>query len=85
LLDINGQEIREGGLAILLCEVIEIEPAGVRLRIMNSEIELSVGAKNDEVLGGLVADSELTAFTENPPVPAPADPGADGVAISSFE
>lgn len=62
MLDINGQELRERGAALLLCEVIAIEPKGVRIRIMNSDMELLVGAKQDEVLGGQVADSELTAF-----------------------
>lgn len=88
-LDINGQEIREGGLALLLCEVVEIEPTVVRVRIMNSEIELGVGTKRDEVLGGQVADSELTAFVEISTDSAlnrvQAQPEADGVAISRFE
>jgi hypothetical protein len=60
--DINGGEFREGGMAMLLCEVVAIEESGVRARVMNSTEELLVGAKHDEVLGGLVADSELTAF-----------------------
>ena len=85
MLDINGQELREGGLALLLCEIVAIEPAAVRIRIMNSDMELAVGAKHDEVLGGLVADSELTAFLENPQPEAPARSEADGVAISGFE
>ncbi len=89
LLDINGQEIREGGLAMLLCEVIEIEPSLVRVRILNSEMELGVITKRDEVLGGLVADSELTAFveisTDSALTRVQAQPEADGVAISRFE
>jgi hypothetical protein len=67
MLDINGQEFRKGGAALLLCEVLEVLDEGVRVRIMNSEIELLVGAKHDEVLGGQVADSELTAFVEQAP------------------
>lgn len=86
MLDINGNEVREGAAAMLLCEVVAIEPAGVRIRIMNSEMELGVGAKHDEVLGGLVADSELTAFLEEPaPSKAQTEAEADGVAISGFE
>lgn len=89
VLDINGQEIREGGLAMLLCEVIEIEPAGIRIRVMNSEMELGVGLKRDEVLGGMVADSELTAFveisTDSALTRVQAQPESDGVAISGFE
>jgi hypothetical protein len=64
MLDVNGQELHERGAALLLCEVIAIEPEGVRIRIMNSDMELLVGVKRDEVLGGQVADSELTAFVE---------------------
>jgi len=48
---------------MLLCEVLAIDDAeGVRLRVMNSDLEILVRAKHDEVLGGFVADSELTAF-----------------------
>lgn len=85
MLDINGQEIREGGLAMLLCEVLEIDPTGVRIRIMNSDLEMVVGAKHDEVLGGMVADSELTAFIEGPADQVQDDSQADGVKISGFE
>ena len=61
--DINGGELRAGGAAMLLCEVLAIDDAeGVRLRVMNSDLEILVRAKHDEVLGGFVADSELTAF-----------------------
>jgi hypothetical protein len=62
--DVNGGELREGGMAMLLCEVMTIdEPGGVLVRVMNSpELEIYVGAKHDEVLGGWIADSELTAF-----------------------
>lgn len=67
MLDINGQELREGAAAQLLCEILAIEDDGVRVRVMNSELEILVGTKHDEVLGGWVADSELTAFE---PVPA---------------
>ena len=62
MLDINGQSIRENGMALLLCQVLAIEKDHLRIRIMNSEMELAVGAHHDEVMGGLVADSELTAF-----------------------
>lgn len=82
--DINGGEFREAGMAMLLCEVVEILDAGVRVRIMNSQQELFVSAKRDEVLGGLVADSELTAFNPDD-VPADPDPDTDSVALSSFE
>jgi hypothetical protein len=85
MLDINGQPIEEGRLALLLCEVLAIEPDGVRIRIMNSDMELSVGAKVDEVLGGMVADSELTAFVETPAEPEHDDSQADEVKILRFE
>ena len=85
MVDINGQVIEESRLALLLCEVIEIEPAGVRIRIMNSDTELAVGAKYDEVLGGMVADSELTAFVEDVPVLLHVDDQAEGVQRSAFE
>jgi hypothetical protein len=64
MLDINGQPLRERDTAMLLCEIIEISEDGVRVRIMNSDLEMVVGVKRDEVLGGreLVADSELTLF-----------------------
>jgi hypothetical protein len=62
--DINGQELREGSAALLLCEVIAIEPAQIVVRVMNSDMQLAVGTKHDEVLGGDVADSELTALSE---------------------
>jgi hypothetical protein len=60
--DINGGELRQGGIAMLLCEVLAIDESGVRVRVMNSELEILVGVKHDEVLSGAVADSELTAF-----------------------
>ena len=87
MLDINGQQLHEGGMALLLCEVLEIESgAGIRIRIMNSETEMLVGAKYDEVLGGEVADSELTAFSaEDAPARVQMDDQADGVKISAFE
>ena len=62
MLDINGGELREGGMAMLLCEVRVIGEASVRVRVMNNDLEILVNAKHDEVLNGLVADSELTAF-----------------------
>lgn len=80
MLDINGQELRQGGLASLLCEVLEVEADHVRIRVMNSDMEMAVGAKHDEVLGGMVADSELTAFMEEPPALC-RDDQADGVKV----
>jgi hypothetical protein len=71
--DVNGQEFRKGGLALLLCEVIELEGDLVRIRVMNSEMELAVGVSHDEVLGQL-ADAELTVFVEAPPAPLAEDP-----------
>jgi hypothetical protein len=62
MLDINGQELREGGAALLLCEIVAFEPEGIHVRIMNSDMSILVGVRNDEALGGLVADSELTAL-----------------------
>jgi len=62
--DINGQELHKGGAGLLFCEIIEISEEGVLVRIMNSDLQLLVGSKHDEVLGGTVADSELTAFVE---------------------
>lgn len=70
--DVNGQELHKGGLALLLCEILDIEPDTVRIRIMNSDVELGVSVKCDEVLGR-VADSELTAFVEAPPAPREKD------------
>lgn len=72
--DINGQELREGGYAMLLCEVVKIEGGAVVLRVMNSQTQLAVGSKFDEVLGGLVADSELTAFNVVPVASPDSDP-----------
>jgi hypothetical protein len=77
MLDINGQELRECALAMLLCQVLDIGEDSVRVRVLNSELEIDVGAKHDEVLGGLVADSELTAFESSPPAAQLAD--NDGV------
>jgi hypothetical protein len=54
--------------------------------VMNSEMELGVGAKHDEVLGGMVADSELTAFVEEiAPTRVHNDSQADGVKLLAFE
>jgi hypothetical protein len=84
VLDINGQPLREGAAAMLLCEIVAIEDGGVLVRVMNSELEILVGTKHDEVLGGLVADSELTAFEPRQyPVPSTqlldhSDDGDDG-------
>ena len=80
MLDINGQELRQGGLASLLCQVLEVEADHVRIRVMNSDMEMAVGAKHDEVLGGMVADSELTAFVEEPP-PLSRDDQADRLKV----
>lgn len=86
MLDINGQAICEGHPALLLCEVLEVTPTYVRVRVMNSELAIDIGVKNDEVLGGLVADSELTAFLEDGATNRPLDSAeSDGVAISAFE
>ena len=65
MLDINGQPLSTGDPVQLLCEVVSIDPEeGVRVRILNSEMELVVGCKHDEALGGWVADSELSKFVE---------------------
>lgn len=64
MLDINGNEFKVGTGAFLLCEVVEIREDGIMVRIMNSDTHYLVNAKHDEVFGGLVADSELTAFNE---------------------
>jgi hypothetical protein len=72
MLDINGAELQEGGAALLLCQIVAFEPDGIRVCVMNSEQELLIGTRHDEVLGGDVADSELTAF-----------PLADGGEISN--
>lgn len=72
--DINGGELREGGMAMLLCEVVAIDQQGVRVRVMNSELEVLVGMKRDEVFDGIVADSELTAFDPNQPPVASSPP-----------
>lgn len=66
--DVNGDEIRVRDLAQLLCQVQEISPDGVRVRILNSEQELLISAEADEVLGGedLVASSELSRFSGSP-------------------
>jgi hypothetical protein len=71
MLDINGQELRMGAAAQLLCEIVAIDAEGVRVRIMNSENEYLISTKYDEVLGGWVADSELTIFEpQQYPVPS---------------
>jgi hypothetical protein len=76
--DINGQPLRQGRDALLLCEILDITERGVHLRVRNSTEEMLVSITHDEVLGGLVAGSELTAFleTENESKP---DPRADEV------
>jgi hypothetical protein len=65
MLDINGREVEEGRLGKLLCEVLSADPdEGLRVRILNSEIELLIGCKQDEALGGLIADSEFAMLEE---------------------
>jgi hypothetical protein len=67
MLDINGQELRERDLVQILCEIVELDPnEGVKVRILNSEQELLVTLQQDEVLGGLVASSELSKFIPSP-------------------
>jgi hypothetical protein len=66
MLDLNGRQFREHGMALLLCEVLAIETEGVRVRILNSDLELLVGCKRDEVLGE-VADPELTVYEPEEP------------------
>ena len=85
--DINGVELRKGGEALLLCEILDVDDGGVHLRIMNSDHEILVGCKYDEVLGGIVADSELTAFHADPVEAAVGlcDDHADGVKIGTME
>ena len=87
--DINGADLIEGQLAQLLCQIVEISERGIVLRVMNSEEQLLVGAKVDEVLGGLVADSELTAFETSTlgPFPGPwrDSNGVDGSGVSGVD
>jgi len=73
MLDINGQELRVGDNAQLLCEIFSVTPEGIGVRVLNSDMMLLVTVKEDEVLGGKVASSELTAFVQQAPsVPADA-------------
>jgi len=60
--DLNGDELAEGGYALLLCEILGIEDGGVHVRVKNSDHELLIGARHDEIFDGMVADSELTAY-----------------------
>lgn len=69
MLDINGHELAAGDYAQLLVRIEEITPEGIRVRIANSEMELVVGFKNDEALGGHVADSELIFLSGKPEEP----------------
>lgn len=63
MFDINGQEIVEGAAGSLLCEVVSVDPdEGIRVRLLNSELELLIGCRRDEALGGLVADSEFAVL-----------------------
>ena len=81
--DINGGELRKGGMAMLLCEVLAVEDDHVHVRVMNSVTELAIGVRFDEVLDGLVADSELTAF--EPLQMTNTDDQADGVKTCPME
>jgi len=87
MLDINGQPLRQGKLAQILCEILEVDDQGVLVRLLNSDIEVLVGARVDEPLGGLVADSELTAFVEAPDEAEEArvEAAAEGMALEAFE
>jgi len=62
MFDINGNELREGGHGMLLVEIEELTDEGALVRLMNSDVRLFITAREDQVLGGLVASSELTAF-----------------------
>jgi hypothetical protein len=85
MLDVNGRELEKGDLAQLLCEILDVdEHQGVRARILNSETELLIGCKRDEVLG-LVADSELVKFDGPAPAVLSADDQADGVKLCPME
>ena len=84
MLDINGSPLLPGSPASLLCEILAVEDDHVRVRVMNSELEIAVGVKHDEVLGGLVADSELTAFEPSAVSSQPSAPDED-VRRSSME
>jgi hypothetical protein len=79
--DINGAELRTGDTASLLCEILDITEHGVAVRVLNSTQDLLVGCKHDEVLGGLVADSELTLFER---LPVPASPEPEAVEITAW-
>lgn len=72
MIDINGQELRKGGFGLLLCEILDVTAEGVHVRVMNSDMDLLVGTRHDEVFDGLVADSELTVFIPEPAEIAPA-------------
>jgi hypothetical protein len=66
MLDINGVDIREGRVGQLLVQVVKIDPAtGIHVRILNSEYDLVVGCREDEALGGFVADSEFAMLTNS--------------------
>jgi hypothetical protein len=85
VLDINGQELCAGGDAMLLCEILEISDEYVRIRVRNSTTELFVSITHDEVLGGLVAGSELTAFLEARTSEVNRGQMDDGVTAAGFE
>lgn len=65
--DLNGEEIKQGDLATLLCEVIGVEPNGVVVRICNSTIQLLIDAKPGEPHSELVASEELAKYVEKEP------------------
>lgn len=78
MLDINGQELSEGNLVQILCEIVTIDEAGVRVRILNSEQELLISVSQDEVLG-LHASSELSRFDGPRPAEQSLPDDMDGV------
>jgi hypothetical protein len=94
MLDINGQELHDGDTVQLLCEIVAIDGDdndGVRLRILNSELELLITADDDEVLGR-VASSELMKLNvaRHPEAVKEAaelgfDSQADGVKLGTME
>ena len=83
MLDINGHELGVGDYAQLLVRVEEISDEGIRVRIANSEMELRVGFKNDEALGGLVADSELIFLASAAEIQTPASAPSESAVVDS--
>jgi hypothetical protein len=74
MLDINGHPLGPGDYCQLLVRVEEITPEGIRVRVANSDFEMQVGFKQDEALGGAVADSELIFLANPKQSPAEAPP-----------